>query len=94
MPRRPVARYRWYGTGTQRRDFTYISDMVNATIAAGTARAQAEVVNVGSAHSMPLADVLDAVAQLSGASVPVLRRVAQPGDVDATAADPLCVRIR
>ena len=48
---------------------------------------QAEVVNVGSAHSTPLADVLDAVAQLSGASVPVLRRVAQPGDVDATAAD-------
>jgi nucleoside-diphosphate-sugar epimerase len=36
---------------------------------------------------MPLADVLDTVAQLSGASVPVLRRVAQPGDVDATAAD-------
>ena len=43
--------------------------------------------NVGSARSMPLADVLDTVAQLSGASVPVLRRVAQPGDVDATAAD-------
>ncbi len=76
-----------YGTGTQRRDFTYISDAVNATIAAATARAQAEVVNVGSAHSTPLADVLDAVAQLSGASVPVLRRVAQPGDVDATSAD-------
>jgi UDP-glucuronate 4-epimerase len=76
-----------YGTGNQRRDFTYISDAVNATIAAATAMAQAEVVNVGSAHSMPLADVLDAVAQLSGAPVPVLRRVAQPGDVDATAAD-------
>jgi UDP-glucuronate 4-epimerase len=76
-----------YGSGTQRRDFTYISDAVNATVAAATARAQAEVVNVGSARSVPLADVLDAVAHLSGASVPVLRRVAQPGDVDATAAD-------
>jgi UDP-glucuronate 4-epimerase len=76
-----------YGTGNQRRDFTYISDAVKATIAAATAMAQAEVVNVGSAHSMPLADVLDAVAQLSGAPVPVLRRVAQPGDVDTTAAD-------
>ena len=76
-----------YGTGTQRRDFTYISDAVNATIAAATATAQAEVVNVGSAHSMPLADVLDAVAHLSGTPVPVLRRLAQPGDVDATSAD-------
>jgi UDP-glucuronate 4-epimerase len=76
-----------YGTGNQRRDFTYISDAVNATIAAATAVAQAEVVNVGSAHSMPLVDVLDAVARISGAPVPVLRRVAQPGDVDATAAD-------
>lgn len=76
-----------YGTGAQRRDFTYISDAVNATIAAATATAQAEVVNVGSARSRPLADVLDAVARLSGAPVPVLRRVAQPGDVDATAAD-------
>jgi UDP-glucuronate 4-epimerase len=76
-----------YGTGAQRRDFTYISDAVNATIAAATASAQAEVVNVGSEHSRPLADVLDAVAQLSGAPVPMLRRVAQPGDVDATAAD-------
>lgn len=61
------------GTGAQRRDFTYISDAVNATIAAVTAGARAEVVNVASAHSMPLAEVLDAVAQ--------------PGDVDATAAE-------
>lgn len=76
-----------YGTGAQRRDFTYISDAVDATIAAATATAQAEVVNVGSARSRPLADVLDAVARLSGAPVPMLRRVAQPGDVDATAAD-------
>jgi UDP-glucuronate 4-epimerase len=76
-----------YGTGAQRRDFTYISDVVDATIAAATATAQAEVVNVGSARSRPLADVLDEVARLSGALVPMLRRVAQAGDVDATAAD-------
>lgn len=76
-----------YGTGAQRRDFTYVSDVVNATIAAATATAQAEVVNVGSARSMPLADIVDAVARLSGAQVPMLRRVSQPGDVDATAAD-------
>ena len=72
-----------YGSGTQRRDFTYISDVV----AAATAAVRAEVVNVGSARSLSLADVLDTVAQISGVPVPVLRKVAQPGDVDATAAD-------
>jgi len=76
-----------YGSGTQRRDFTYISDVVAAATAAATAAVRAEVVNVGSARSLSLADVLDTVAQISGVPVPVLRKVAQPGDVDATAAD-------
>lgn len=76
-----------YGTGTQRRDFTYVSDAVRATIAAANASVQAEVVNVGSGQSTSLAEVLDAVAELSGAAVPALQRVAQPGDVDQTAAD-------
>jgi len=76
-----------YGTGTQRRDFTYVSDAVRATIAAANASVQAEVVNIGSGQSTSLAEVLDAVAELSGAAVPALRRVAQPGDVDQTAAD-------
>lgn len=77
-----------YGTGAQRRDFTYVSDVVSATIAAATAPAgSGEVVNVGSGASVPLADVVDEVARLAGVPVPVLRRIAQPGDVDATAAD-------
>ena len=76
-----------YGSGTQRRDFTYISDVVAGATAAATAAVRAEVVNVGSARSLSLADVLDTVAQISGVPVPVLRKVAQPGDVDATAAD-------
>jgi nucleoside-diphosphate-sugar epimerase len=76
-----------YGTGEQRRDFTYISDAVNATIAAAAADARAEAVNVGSGTSATLTDALESVAALAGASVPVLRRVAQPGDVEATWAD-------
>jgi UDP-glucuronate 4-epimerase len=76
-----------YGTGEQRRDFTYVSDAVNATIAAATVDAQAEVVNVGSGSSVTLADVLESVAAFAGALVPVLRRVTQPGDVNVTSAD-------
>lgn len=76
-----------YGTGTQRRDFTYVSDAVTATIAAATAEARAEVINVASGHSVPLSEARNAIAWLAGAEVPAQWRVAQPGDVDATAAD-------
>jgi UDP-glucuronate 4-epimerase len=76
-----------YGTGAQRRDFTYISDAVAATIAAATADVRAEVVNVASGRCVSLADARKAIARLAGAEVPAQRRVAQPGDVEATAAD-------
>jgi nucleoside-diphosphate-sugar epimerase len=76
-----------YGTGAQRRDFTYISDAVAATIAAATADARAEVVNVASGRSVPLSEAHKAVARLAGAEVPAQRRAAQPGDVDVTTAD-------
>jgi UDP-glucuronate 4-epimerase len=76
-----------YGNGEQRRDFTYIADVVNATIAAATAGVTAEVVNVGSGRTTTLADALECVATFAGRPVPVLRRLAQAGDVDATWAD-------
>jgi UDP-glucuronate 4-epimerase len=76
-----------YGTGTQRRDFTYVSGAVTATIAAATAEARAEVVNVASGRSVPLSEARKVIARLAGTEVPAQRRVAQRGDVDATAAD-------
>jgi nucleoside-diphosphate-sugar epimerase len=76
-----------YGTGAQRRDFTFVADAVAATIAAAAADAQAEVVNVGSGASAVLAEIVGLVEELLGRPVPVLHRVAQPGDVEATSAD-------
>lgn len=76
-----------YGTGAQRRDFTYVSDAVAATIAAATADVRAEVVNVASGRCVSLADARKVITRLSGAEVPAQRRVAQPGDVEATSAD-------
>jgi len=76
-----------YGTGEQLRDFTFISDVIAATIAAASADTTAAVVNVGTGCSVPLSRVFSMVGELAGARVPVLHRVAQPGDVDATAAD-------
>ncbi|SBW24239.1 NDP-sugar oxidoreductase [Candidatus Protofrankia californiensis] len=76
-----------YGTGAQRRDFTYVSDVVAATIAAATADARAEVVNVASGRSVPLSEARRAISRFVGSDVPAQRRVAQPGDVEATTAD-------
>ncbi|HVB43319.1 MAG TPA: NAD-dependent epimerase/dehydratase family protein [Streptosporangiaceae bacterium] len=76
-----------YGDGTQRRDFTYVGDIVAATVAAATADAQMAVVNIGSGRSTMLSEVLDLVAAITGTSVPVLHRLDQPGDVEVTAAD-------
>ncbi|HUZ25961.1 MAG TPA: NAD-dependent epimerase/dehydratase family protein [Streptosporangiaceae bacterium] len=76
-----------YGDGRQRRDFTYVSDAVAATMAAATADTQMAVVNVGSGRSTTLKEVLDLVAAITGGAVPVLHRLDQPGDVEVTAAD-------
>lgn len=76
-----------YGTGAQRRDFTYISDAVAATVAAATADARAGVVNVASGRSVPLSEARKAITGLAGTEIPAQRRVARPGDVDVTTAD-------
>ncbi len=76
-----------YGSGAQRRDFTYVADAVAATVAAAAVDARAEVVNVASGRSVPLSQARDDIARLAGAEITAHRRVAQPGDVDATAAD-------
>ena len=77
-----------YGTGAQRRDFTYVSDAVDRDDRRSDRRGAGRGGQRGLRHAAcRSSDVLAAIARLAGAEVPVLRRVAQPGDVDATAAD-------
>jgi UDP-glucuronate 4-epimerase len=76
-----------YGSGAQRRDFTHVTDAVTATIAAASVEARAEVINVASGRSVPLSQALRTIAALAGTEVAALRRAAQPGDADTTAAD-------
>lgn len=81
-----------YGDGTQRRDFTYVDDAVAATLAAATAPATAEVVNVGGGTNASLAEVLDTISHLTGNPVPTVYAPPQDGDVPATLADPTKAR--
>jgi UDP-glucuronate 4-epimerase len=76
-----------YGDGSQRRDFTYVDDAVNATIAAAHVLGRAEVVNVGTGVSTSIRDLVDLVAEVSGRPVPLRAAADQVGDVECTQAD-------
>ncbi|MFV2021995.1 NAD-dependent epimerase/dehydratase family protein [Micromonospora sp. LOL_023] len=76
-----------FGDGSQRREFTYVSDVVSATLAAGYLDAQAAVVNVGGGASVSMLAVIDEATRVTGRQVPTKVVDAQPGDVPSTAAD-------
>ena len=81
---RPV---RVYGDGSQRRDFTHVSDIVSATLAAADVDGPQLVVNVAGGRAVPLSEVVQLVGQAAGAPVPVVAAAAADGDVAATHAD-------
>ncbi|WP_275460835.1 NAD-dependent epimerase/dehydratase family protein [Streptomyces noursei] len=77
-----------FGDGSVRRDFTYVDDVVSATLAAAAAPARAEVVNVGGGRSASVTELLEIVGRAVGTAVPTSTSSAQPGDMRATLADP------
>jgi UDP-glucuronate 4-epimerase len=81
-----------YGTGERRRDFTYITDAVTATITASTAPIGSGILNVGGGASTSLKDVLLTAGRLTGMQVPVINAHPYDGDVPATLADPARIR--
>ncbi|WP_017975656.1 NAD-dependent epimerase/dehydratase family protein [Actinopolyspora halophila] len=75
-----------YGNGEQSRDFTYIDDVVEATLAA--ARSQVSgAVNVGAGTATSVCEVLRVAEQLTGCRVPTKPASAADGDAPATLAD-------
>jgi UDP-glucose 4-epimerase len=73
----PVLRY---GDGNQSRDFVYVSDVVDAFVAALDG-AKADIYNVGTGSDHSINDLLDALAELSGKSVAVEDRPPWPNDI-------------
>jgi UDP-glucuronate 4-epimerase len=76
-----------YGDGEQSRDFTYVSDAVDATIRAATAAEPAEISNIGGGEEASLNDVIAALELHAGARLALRRHAAQRGDVRRTSAD-------
>ncbi len=76
-----------YGDGSQSRDFTHVSDAVDATYRAALAPAPEAIYNVGGGHEASLAEVIETLESLAGVRLQRDRRSAQPGDVRRTSAD-------
>ncbi|WP_071517224.1 GDP-mannose 4,6-dehydratase [Geitlerinema sp. PCC 9228] len=77
-----------YGDGQQTRDFTFVRDAIAANLAAATAeKAPGEVLNIGGGSRVVLAEVIDAIEEITQRLVQ--RRYVQKamGDARHTAAD-------
>jgi len=77
-----------YGDGLQTRDFTFISDIVEANISAAESNlAVGETINVGGGSQVSVNDVISRLQEITRHSVKVKRLGFQKGDVRHTLAD-------
>jgi nucleoside-diphosphate-sugar epimerase len=81
-----------YDDGEQTRDFTYVSDVVAANIAAAERAEGGDVFNIGGGSEVSINRVLATIERLSGRTLRVQHEERQKGDVRHTAAD--CTRAR
>ena len=76
--KRPVI----YGDGTQSRDFTYVSNNVEANILACTAKGAAgEVFNIACGERYTLIDLVNSINSLLGKNIEPIFNEERPGDV-------------
>ena len=76
-----------FGDGSQSRDFTYVTDAVDATVRAAQARTTTEVYNVGGGEEATLSRVIATLEALAGRRLVLDRHPTQRGDVRRTSAD-------
>jgi UDP-glucuronate 4-epimerase len=76
-----------YGNGDQTRDFTYVGDVVAATLAVMESASHSTIYNVGGGTQTSLREVISAVERLSARSLDVRYQAAAAGDIVRTAAD-------
>ena len=78
---------RVFGDGEQTRDFTYVADAVEATIAAAERGRPGALYNVGGGARVTINAVIEMLARLAGAAPDVHHDEAQRGDMRHTVAD-------
>lgn len=81
-----------YGDGEQTRDFTFVSDAVDGTIAAAQGGQPGAVYNLGGGTRTSMNEVLEMIGEITGEQLDIRRVEAQAGDARDTAADTLRAR--
>jgi UDP-glucose 4-epimerase len=80
-------RIRQFGDGKQTRDFTFVDDVVSATVSAGSRGTPGAVYNIGGGSRIDLLEVFAVVERVVGRPLRIDRHDAQPGDMRDTFAD-------
>ncbi len=81
-----------YGSGTQSRDFTFVSDAVEAALLAMDDAPAGAVYNVGGGTEASLNAVIETLEELSGRKLVLERQAAATGDPRRTSADTARIR--
>lgn len=76
-----------HGDGEQTRDFVHIDDVVRANILAAETGAVGAAYNVGTGHSVTIADLAERVRRAVGSDSPIVTQEARDGDVRHSRAD-------
>lgn len=76
-----------FGDGTQSRDFTYVSDIVNATILASECNRNGSIFNIGGDKNYSLLETIPIIENITGRKMKVVFESKQKGDVDKTKTD-------
>jgi UDP-glucose 4-epimerase len=81
-----------FGDGHQTRDFTYVSDAVEATLAAAERGRPGSVYNIGGGSRVSLLEVIEEIEKLTGTKLRLRREPTQKGDMRDTYADTTAAR--
>ena len=78
----------FFGDGSTRRDYTFVSDIVEGIVRAiGYSATPFEVINLGNRHTVSLEEMVNTLSEVFGITPRLERLPAQPGDVPQTWAD-------
>ena len=83
-----------FGDGEQSRSFTYVADVVSATVAAMERAEAGDVLNVGGGEEATMNDAIARLEAIAGRSLELQRDEAVPGDQRRTKADTTRIRER
>ena len=76
-----------FGNGEQTRDFTYVDDIVDATINAATSDSVGEILNVGGGSIFSLIQIIEFMKEITEKELEINFEKEQKGDVKYTNAD-------